>query len=228
MRPLLSQTPGLLRIDYLSESAPCSKGVHCKQLPWWPECGIHLAGPHLCIQPFHYCHPRQEIQRDYCVVIELSGRNFSVSPFSEEYASIANIPIATVATAFGCPDSGQVFILIFNEALYFGERMAHTLLCPNQLRAYGVTVDDTPTQYNRASTHSLHIPDSELCIPLELDGIISGFTTRAPTPRKLNNTELHIEMSSDMPWNPNSKAFGSAEDNAKDNRVQNRKLSQVS
>ena len=83
-----------------------------------------------------------------CVVLELSGRkNVSVSPFLEEYALIDNIPIATVlTTAYDCPDSGQVFILVFNEALYFGERMAHTLLCPNQLRAYGVTVDDTPTQ----------------------------------------------------------------------------------
>jgi hypothetical protein len=89
-------------------------------------------------------------------------------------------------------------------------------------------VDDTPTQYNQASTHSLYIPDSELRIPLELDGIISGFTTRAPTPRELENTELHIEMSSDKPWNTNSKTFASAEDNAKDNHVQNRNLSQVS
>jgi hypothetical protein len=130
--------------------------------------------------------------------------------------------------AYDCPDSGQVFILIFNEALYFGERMAHTLLCPNQLCAYGVTMDDTPTQYNQASTHSLYILDSELRIPLELDGIISGFTTRAPTPAELDKTELHIEMLSDMPWNPNSKTFALTEDNAKDNRVQNCKLSQVS
>ena len=163
-----------------------------------------------------------------CVVLELSGRNVSVAPFSEEYASIDDIPIATVATAYDCPDTGQVFILVFNEALYFGERMAHTLLCPNQLRDYGVTVDDTPTQYNKSSTHSLYIPDSDLRIPLELDGIISGFTTRAPTPRELDNTELHIEMLSDMPWNPNSKTFALTEDNAKDNRVQNCKLSQVS
>jgi hypothetical protein len=105
--------------------------------------------------------------------------------------------------------------------------MVHTLLCPNQLRAYGVTVDDTPTQYNQASTQSLYNPDSELRIPLELDGIISGFTTRALTPREIDNTKLHIEMSSDMPWNPNSKTFASEKDNAKDNRVQNRKLSQV-
>ena len=62
-----------------------------------------------------------------CIVLELSRRNVSVSLCSEEYASIDDIPIATVATAYDCPDSGQVFILIFNKALYFGERMAHTL-----------------------------------------------------------------------------------------------------
>ena len=89
-------------------------------------------------------------------------------------------------------------------------------------------VGDTPKQYNKASTHSLYIPDLELRIPLELDGIISGFITRAPTPVELDAIELHIEMSSDMPWHPNSKTFAYAEDNAKDNREQNRKLSQVS
>ena len=173
--------------------------------------------------------PTRIVAGNNCVVLELSGRNVSVAPFSEEYASIDDIPIATVATAYDCPDSGQVFIIVFNEALYFRERMAYTLLCPNQLRAYGVlTVDDAPTQYNQASTHSLYIPDSELLISLELDGIISGFTTRAPTPKELDNTELHVEMSSDMPWNPNCKTFASVEDNAKDNREQNRKLSQVS
>jgi hypothetical protein len=86
-------------------------------------------------------------------------------------------------------------------------------------------VDNTPTQYNKASTHSLYIPDSELCIPLELDGIIFGFITRAPMPAELDATELHIEMSADMPWNPNSKTFAYAKDNAKDNGEQNRKLS---
>ena len=74
-----------------------------------------------------------------CIVLELSRRNVSVSLCSEEYALIDDIPIATVATAYDCPDFCQVFILIFNEALYFGKGMAHTLLCPNQLRAYRVS-----------------------------------------------------------------------------------------
>ena len=59
-----------------------------------------------------------------CIVIELSGRNVSISPFLDEHASIDNIPIITVATAYDYSDSGQVFILILNEALDFRETLS--------------------------------------------------------------------------------------------------------
>ena len=40
-----------------------------------------------------------------------------VAPFSEEYAPIKGIPIATCATAWTNPENGQVFILVFHETL---------------------------------------------------------------------------------------------------------------
>lgn len=149
-----------------------------------------------------------------CILLETTGRTVSVSPFSEEYDAIKDIPIATIATAYECPSSGQVYILIFNEALYFGHRMTHSLLCPNQLRSHGIQVDDTPVQYNESSTHSLYIPDHDLRIPLSLDGIISGFETRQPTNVELDDVSTHVELSSPSEWNPHSKEFLYAESDA--------------
>jgi hypothetical protein len=54
----------------------------------------------------------------------------SVSLFIGEYAPLEDIPIASVATAWDNPVDGSTVILVINEALYFGERMSHSLLCP--------------------------------------------------------------------------------------------------
>jgi hypothetical protein len=56
-----------------------------------------------------------------------------------------------VATALDDPATGNVIILYINEALYFGDKMSHTLLCPNQLRAYGWKVQDVPKQFDAES-----------------------------------------------------------------------------
>ena len=157
-------------------------------------------------------HADTVVAGDNCVVLEPTGRTVSVSPFSDEYDSIDDIPIATVATAYDCPTTGQVYVLVFNEALYFGSRMDHTLLCPNQLRDYGLRVEDTPRQYNIDSSHSILVPDHQLRIPLTLEGIISGFNSRQPTIRELEEIDRHVEMTSEVPWTPDSTSFMDAEE----------------
>jgi hypothetical protein len=57
-----------------------------------------------------------------CVLIEQTGKVVSVLPFSSEYNSINDIPIATAATAYDT-GKGETYILIYNEALYFGNRI---------------------------------------------------------------------------------------------------------
>ena len=85
------------------------------------------------------------VARANTVVLDLTGKQVSVTPFcEEEYELIAEIPIATVATAYDCPDTGKVWILFINEALYFGSKMANTLLCPNQLWQHGIVIEDCP------------------------------------------------------------------------------------
>ncbi len=52
------------------------------------------------------------------VVLDLTGKVVSVSPFCDtEYQSIEDVPVATVATAYDCPITGKVYILVINEAL---------------------------------------------------------------------------------------------------------------
>ena len=51
------------------------------------------------------------------------------------------IPIATVATAYDCPTLSATFDMMINEALFFGESLAFSLLSPNQLRDNDVHVN---------------------------------------------------------------------------------------
>jgi len=134
----------------------------------------------------------------------------NVSPFIGEYTPLTDVPIACVATAWDNPSDGRTVLLIINEALYFGDRMNHSLLCPNQLRHHGIVVNDTPRVFNPQSSHSIIIP-GKLELPLMLNGIISLLETRKPTNDELDSCE-RIDLTSSAPWDPYSNKFQELED----------------
>jgi hypothetical protein len=88
-----------------------------------------------------------------------TDHSVSVSPFIGEYKPLKNIPIGTIATAWDNPKDGMTIILVIHEALYFGEHMPHSLLCPNQLCSNGIIINDMPQMFNSSSTHSIIIPE---------------------------------------------------------------------
>jgi hypothetical protein len=75
--------------------------------------------------------------------LEVTGEKATVHSFFDERKPFLDVPIGTIATAWVDPTTSEVLIIVMNEALYFGERLDHTLICPNQLRSFGVQVDDT-------------------------------------------------------------------------------------
>ena len=142
-----------------------------------------------------------------CRVHALTGQTVKVSGFNDSIKAIDGIPVATLLTAWTDPQDGQVYILVLNEALYFGNKMDHTLLNPNQLRDYGCKVYEVPKQFDPESPHSIvGPPDSGIHIPLELDGIISGFESHYPTNKELEEC-VWVTLTSDAPWDPNDSIF---------------------
>ena len=146
-----------------------------------------------------------------CVVLELTGRTAEVEAYSPDYPS-KKIPIATVATAYDCPSSGATYVLIINEALYFGDSLSFSLLSPNQLRDNDVHVDERHRQYAQDSIFGILVPSEPLRIPFTLDGVIAGFDMRPPTQDELDNTALHVELTSDVEWIPHTFADSLAEE----------------
>ncbi len=77
-----------------------------------------------------------------------------------------------------------------------GEQMEHTLINPNQLRSYGITVQDNP--FDTAPIF-IATEDSEFSLPLTSKGTVIGVATRTPTDQELQ-TCPHVELSSEHEW----------------------------
>jgi hypothetical protein len=65
--------------------------------------------------------------------------------------------------------------------------LSTSLLNPNQMRSNGIIEDNKPVHlsHDNASTHSIFLPELNLQIPLQLDGIISYLPTRIPSADEL-------------------------------------------
>ena len=138
-----------------------------------------------------------------CIVLAHTGRECDVSPYTDSYESIKGVSIVTGATAWTCQVTGETCILVFNEALWMGEVLEHSLLNPNQMRHYGVTVQDNP--FDKRGIYLEEEEESEK-IPLQSEGTTIYLTTRTPTERELHEC-CHITLSSKAAWNPNEVQF---------------------
>ena len=82
-----------------------------------------------------------------------------VKGFHDTLDVISDVPIATVTTKYINPITTEAYILIVYECLYLGSNMGHSLYNPNQLRAYGVTVNDNT--YNRNNPLGIVLDDGD-------------------------------------------------------------------
>ncbi len=122
-----------------------------------------------------------------------------VHGYSPELVPLRNVPITSAATVWVDPRNGQSYLLVLHECIYFGERLPHSLLCPNQLRHNGLQVDDTPTQFDSRSTHCIFDTTYNLKIPLSLRGVVSYFETHLPSPSDIVDLP-RVELTSPADW----------------------------
>ena len=131
------------------------------------------------------------------IILHYTGRVCDVSPYSSEYESVKNVPIVSGATAWTDRQTGETYILIVHEALWMADRLSHSLINPNQLRAFGTLVQDNPF----VPPLELVDPDERIRIPMRLDGTNVVFTTRTPSQDELE-TCTHIHLTSQREWDP--------------------------
>ena len=88
------------------------------------------------------------------------GKNFSILEYTrrttEFYAyekslkPIEGVPIMNGTTDWDNPVTQHTYILVINEALYYGNKLKHSLINPNQVRSYGLNIWDNPFDKKRA------------------------------------------------------------------------------
>jgi hypothetical protein len=142
------------------------------------------------------------------LLMEMTSKTVDVYGYSNELDIMHDIPIATVGTVWTKPVTGESYLLVFNQCIFFGDRLKHSLICPNQLRAHGIIVDDIPTQFDTKSQHA--IIHEALTIPLDLAGVVSYFETRIPREDEVD-TLPHVQFTSTTDWEDYSSTVPGSE-----------------
>ena len=135
-------------------------------------------------------------------VISFTSEVCSVSPFLSEYDSVADVPIFTAATAVDL-ESGETIILIFGQGLWFGTRMEHSLINPNQCRAFGIQVSDDPTDDTR--TFGMELGD-DYVVPFKMRGTTCFFQSRSPSNFEIETCKT-FQVSDPETWDPTADIF---------------------
>lgn len=159
----------------------------------------------------HFARCELDSHADTCALgrnfipLSFTGRVCDVTPYNADiYEPERNVPIISGATAWTSHESGQTYILVVNEGLWFGDKLQNTLLNPNQLRYSGVNVADNP--FNTAEPIS--ITHEDLTIPLSISGTIIFLETATPTQSELDHCP-HIHLTCDSDWNPQTVRLAS-------------------
>ena len=134
-------------------------------------------------------------------VISFTGQTCDVQAFKESMQK--DVPIATAATTYDDPNTGETIVMEFNQGLWFGNSMKHSLVNPNQCRLNGIDLCDDPFDKHRG----LRIKDNEsgLTIPLKFNRCVVGLTTRAPSYQEIEearNAGRLMVMTSEATWDP--------------------------
>ena len=135
-------------------------------------------------------------------VISFTSEVCSVSPFLSEYDSVTDVPICTAATAVDL-ESGETIILEFGQGLWFGERMEHSLINPNQCRSFGIRVCDDPTDENWKLGMEL---SDDYVVPFTMRGTTCNFLSRSPTLSELETCRT-FQVSDTYEWDPTADIF---------------------
>jgi hypothetical protein len=77
----------------------------------------------------------------------------------------------------------------------------------------GLIVDDTPKHRSPSpeTVHSVFIPEHNLCIPLVMQGVISGIPVCKPNVQELENCPW-IQLTSDEMWDPQTQILAQQEE----------------
>ena len=152
--------------------------------------------------PGHYGKNELDTHADTCCagknwrLLEYTGESCQVSPFLNTYETTKDIPVTKCGTVWTSVTDGREYLLIGDQMLWFGKQLEHSLLNPNQMQMYGLSVCDDPWDEHRA----LGIDFGETFIPFETEATNVMFETRVLTNEEIDDLpKLYL---TGPEWNP--------------------------
>ena len=122
-------------------------------------------------------HANTIVAGSNCVILQYTGKECNVNPYRYDYGSVSNILIVHAATSWQSTHTGHTYILVFNEAMWIGNHMDHSLINTNQLRYYGIKVQENPML---DTALSIITEVNELCTELAMEGTVVYAETFTP------------------------------------------------
>ena len=111
------------------------------------------------------------------IPLSFSDYQCEVTPFLESYAATRNVPIARTATAVEV-SSGEIYYLVANVSLWFGDRMETSLFNGNIARDGGTRIATDPSDPNRPL--GIEDPRTGTYIPMVRRGNVIGVQSYRP------------------------------------------------
>eukprot|EP00980_Cylindrotheca_fusiformis_P022509 scaffold9381_cov163-Cylindrotheca_fusiformis.AAC.1 len=134
-----------------------------------------------------------------------TGRLCDVMPYSYDYEAKTSVPIVQVATGYTSAN-GVRCILIINEAIWMPD-MENSLMNPNQLREFGITVQDNPYDVNPMVIRKDEDENGNGFVAcLKSEGTNIFVDTWTPTDRDLEEYR-HMVLTASSPWDPHAIDF---------------------
>ena len=97
--------------------------------------------------------------------------------------------------------------------LWFGNQLVNSLINPNQLRAYGLLVNDDPFDYSR----EFGIDGDNVFIPFNTTGTVVHFESRAPTDWEKRHLPVILLTGED--WSPTEEVLRPSLSSREDNEM---------
>ena len=94
-----------------------------------------------CVREEEHCRVELDSHVDTCcsgrntVLLEETTRKVNVRSFNPEHNSLDDILIGSCGGAYDCDETGETYLLVWHESLYFGDRLPVTLVNPNVLHS---------------------------------------------------------------------------------------------
>ena len=138
------------------------------------------------------------------IVMVMTESTANVYPYYTSYEPMYNVPIVTGASTYTNINTRRSFIIVINEALYYGEKLSHYLINLNKLWSYGTMVWDNPFDSNRKLWVETEDGDT---IDIINNGTNVGLDSRAPTEHEFQSLP-HVQLTSKFQWNPDMVQLG--------------------